>query len=158
MSGCQGPDGSGRSSRHGIFAEPPSIAQINLIVWCVLIFSVVRGCDPTKEPPTPDIMPRFAVVLGQVVSASLTSFTAGRTHKPSSELRAHAFQAAVSKAREAGVHYVDKHNAPEGIRSPPNLRSSIRPRRNCGSVESPIGSTRQSPPWGRTCLCSAQGG
>jgi hypothetical protein len=53
MSGSQGPDGSGRSSRHGIFAEPPSIAQINLIVWCVLIFSVVRGCDPTKEPPTP---------------------------------------------------------------------------------------------------------
>ena len=81
MSGCQGSDGSGIGDHNAsafLRSGLPLFAQINLIVWCVLIFSVVRGCDPTKEPPTPDIMPRFAVVLGQVVSASLTSFTAGR--------------------------------------------------------------------------------
>ena len=27
--------------------------------------------------------------------------------------------------------------------------SNPKPRRNCGSVGSPIGSTRRSPPWGR---------
>jgi hypothetical protein len=76
------PDGSGIGDHNAsaFLRSRLPFVQINLIVWCVLIFSVVRGCDPTKEPPTPDIMPRFAVVLGQIVSASLTSFTAGRTH------------------------------------------------------------------------------
>ena len=79
MSGCQGSDRSGIGDRNASAFLRSSLpfAQINFIVWCVLIFSVVRGCDPTKEPPTPDIMPRFAVVLGQIVSASLTSLQLG---------------------------------------------------------------------------------
>jgi hypothetical protein len=81
MSGGQGSDGSGIGDHNAsaFLRSRLPFAQINLIIWCVLIFSVVRGCDPTKEPPTPDIMPRFAVVLGQVVSASLTRLQLGES-------------------------------------------------------------------------------
>ena len=59
MSGCPDGSGIGHHNASAFFRSRLPFAQINLIVWCVLIFSVVRGCDPTKEPPTPNIGPRF---------------------------------------------------------------------------------------------------
>jgi hypothetical protein len=45
-------------SHNAVACSPlwPPFALVTLIVCCALILSVARGCDPTKEPPTPEIM------------------------------------------------------------------------------------------------------